>query len=173
MARVCIVCHNECRGGYPVQDDIVMHTIRNAKKRFGVAQNNELMVDDGCFEEHRKKRERFERDLAMHAVFAAIVLMVFILLPIFSGSFSLASVFLGILLGCLIVGLSVLHYWPKTAYSPAKANAPAQRFSPPAILQKKEAAQPKQHERKEATRNFRKNFSAAEYRNSTTKKKRK
>jgi predicted nucleic acid-binding Zn ribbon protein len=130
MAKICIVCHNEGRGGYIVQDDVVMGTIRKAKQRFGVAQNNELVVHEECFEEHRKKRERFERDLAMHFVFAAIVLIVFIVLPIFAGGFSITSVFLGLLLGMLIVGLSILHYWPKTAFSPKTAAKPAAHEAP-------------------------------------------
>jgi len=126
MARICIVCHNEGNGGYPVQNDVVMGAIKKAKQRFGVAQNNELVVHEECFEAHRKKRERFERDLAMHFVFAAIVLIVFIVLPIFSGGFSITSVFLGMLLGVLIVGLSILHYWPKTTFSPKTVAQPAQ-----------------------------------------------
>ncbi len=115
MARVCIICQKETTGGYPVEDDAVIATIRKIKQKLGVAKNNELVVMEECLPEHKKKRERYEKNLVMHVVIAGIVLVVFIVLPIISAGFSLPAVLLGLLLAAFIVGLSVFNHWPKVA----------------------------------------------------------
>ncbi|VVC01365.1 Uncharacterised protein [uncultured archaeon] len=126
MAKVCIVCEKE-KSGYPVEDDAVIHAIRRVKQAFKVARNNELVVCEDCLEEHRKKRQKYEKNLVMHVVIAAIVLIIFFFVSVFSPSgISFTGILLGILLAALVVGLSVFNHWPKIAESGAKAAAPAE-----------------------------------------------
>lgn len=118
MAKVCIICYQE-KSGTPVLDDAVIRAIRGMKQRLNVAKNNTLVVCEGCMEAYRKKRQKYERDLVMHVVLAGVVLVVFVLAPIFTSGFSLAAVVLGVLLAALIVALSVFSHCPKIAAAPA------------------------------------------------------
>mgnify|MGYP001579377487 CR=1 FL=1 len=59
MVKVCIVCHKENVRGYPVEDDAVIRAIRKIKQRFNMAKNNELVVEDACLAEYKKKRDKF------------------------------------------------------------------------------------------------------------------
>ncbi len=113
MAKACIVCYKEVASGHPVEDDAILRTMRRMKQHFKVAKNNELVVEKSCLDGYRKKREKFEKDLVMHVVLAAVVLIVFIVLPIFSGGFSAWVLLAGILLAAMLIGLSVLSYCPK------------------------------------------------------------
>lgn len=124
MARVCIVCQKEVSAGYPVEDDAVIRAIRKAKQSLKMAKNNELVVEESCLEAHKKKREKFEKDLVMHVVVGAIILIIFTFLPVFSPSgFSLQALVLGVVLAALVVGLSVFSHWPKIAQAPKAAVA--------------------------------------------------
>lgn len=126
MAKVCIVCEKEMEG-YPVEDDAVIHAIRKIKRKFNVAKNNELVVCENCLPEHKKKREKFEKNLVMHVVIAAVVLIIFFFVSIFSPSgISLSGIFLGMVLAALVVGMSVFNHWPKIA---AKAAAREPRIA--------------------------------------------
>lgn len=117
MAKVCIVCEKEMEG-FRVEDDAVIHTIRGIKQKLNVAKNNELVVCENCLPEHKKKREKFEKNLVMHVVIAAVVLIIFFFVSVFSPSgISLSGIFLGIVLAVLIVGMSVFNHWPKIAES--------------------------------------------------------
>jgi len=122
MAKVCIVCHNE-KNGRSVADDAVIRTIRRVKNSLGIATNNKLVVCDGCMGAHEEKRKKYERELAMHLVLGGLALLLFILLPIFTGGFSLMSVFLGLVLFLFITALSVLQYSPKLEEQDAGNNA--------------------------------------------------
>ena len=51
----------------------------------------------------------------MHVVLAGIVLIVFVLAPIFTSGFSIPAILLGVLLAALIVALSVFSHCPKVA----------------------------------------------------------
>lgn len=121
MAKVCIVCKAEVQGGHRVEDDAVIRAIRSAKRRFNIAKNNDLVVCAGCLEEYRKKRAAYERDLAIHVVIAAIVLLVTVVLPVFTSGFSLMAVAMGVFLAGMVMALSVFSHWPKIA----EAHAPA------------------------------------------------
>lgn len=121
MAKVCIICSQE-KSGSMVLDDAVIKAIRGIKKRFGMAKGNTLVVCALCMEKHKEKRRKYERDLVIHVVIAGIVLVVFVLAPIFTSGFSLSSLVAGLLLAALIIGLSVFSYSPKIAED-AKAAA--------------------------------------------------
>lgn len=114
MAKVCIICYQE-KSGVAVQDDAVIRAIRGVKQKLNMAKNNTLVVCEGCMEAYRKKRQKYERDLVMHVVLAGVVLIVFVLAPIFTSGFSIAAIVLGVLLAALIVALSVLSHCPKVA----------------------------------------------------------
>lgn len=114
MAKVCIICYQE-KGGEAVLDDAVIRAIRGMKQRLGMAKNNTLVVCGGCMEAYRKKRQKYERDLVMHVVLAGVVVVVFVLAPILTSGFSLASLVLGLVLAGLIVGLSVFSHCPKVS----------------------------------------------------------
>ena len=112
MARVCIICYKE-KDGRAVADDAVIRAIRNVKTMLRVAKNNELVVCAECMEAYKAKRAKYERDLAIHAAIGGLVLLLFILLPLFTSGFSLVSVLLGLLLFGLIMLLSVFSHCPK------------------------------------------------------------
>ena len=116
MARACVVCHKEgVEGGRPVEDDLIIRSIRAAKQKLGIARNNVLVVEEGCMDDYRAKRAKYERDLAIHTVIGGLVLLLFILLPVFTSGFSLVSVLLGLLLFGLIMLLSIFSHCPKVA----------------------------------------------------------
>ncbi|MEM4633566.1 MAG: hypothetical protein QW275_00235 [Candidatus Anstonellaceae archaeon] len=120
MAKVCIICEKETSGGMHVEDDFVIVSIRKIKNALGVAKNNQLMVCDACAEAYKKKRESYERNLVIHTIIAVVVLMAFVLLPLFTIGFSLWSFFLGLILALMIMSLSVFSHIPK-AHAPKPA----------------------------------------------------
>lgn len=115
MARVCIICTKEAQRGQKVEDDFVIRIIRRAKQQLRIAKNNELVVCEGCMEAYRKRREGYEKNLVMHVVLAAVVLIIFAVLPIFTTGFSLPALLLGVALAGMIVALSVFSHCPKIA----------------------------------------------------------
>ena len=125
MAKVCIICLKEVAFGYPVEDDVVIRAIRAAKRRLNIAKNNELAVCEGCLEAYRQKRKKYERDLAIHVVIAAVVLLVFAILPIATTGFSPWSILLGFALALLLIALSVFSHCPRVAGLDASTKSPA------------------------------------------------
>jgi len=115
VAKVCIICEKEVAGGMRVEDDFVIRAIRSVKRRFGWAKNNELYVCHGCHDAYRKKRANYERDLAIHVILAAVVLVATAALPLFGGGFNIASLVLGVLLAAIIIGLSLFSHIPKAS----------------------------------------------------------
>lgn len=124
MAKVCIVCQKETKTGYPVKDDFVIESIRKIKNYLRVAKNNELVVMEECLEEHKKKRERYEKNLILHIAIGGILFAVFAILPIFSGSFSIQGLVLGAIFAFFFIALSVFYHWPKLALEPSRAEHP-------------------------------------------------
>lgn len=123
MARVCIMCEKETPGGHAVQDDAVIRAIRAAKQRLGMARNNVLVVDDGCMDAYRKRRAKYEKDMVFRIAIAAIILLVFVLLPVFTTGFSLTAALLGLLLAAVFAGLSLFSHCPRLAQEPAAGKA--------------------------------------------------
>jgi hypothetical protein len=132
MAKVCIICEQE-RSGHPVENDIVINTIRWFKMKTGTAKNNTLVVCDGCLPAHKAKREKFEKSLVTHVILAAVILLLLLVLPLLAGAgVSVYSLLLGILLAALIIGFAGIYHWPRTsdnaekgvvAATPGKAGA--------------------------------------------------
>ncbi len=120
MAKVCIICEKEVREGVAVQDDLVIRTIRKIKQRLNMAKNNVLVVEEGCMEEYRKRRAKYERDVVMRVVFAAIILLVFVLLPVFTTGFSIWATLLGLVLAGMFMALSLFSHFPKIAETAAR-----------------------------------------------------
>ncbi len=128
MTKICIVCEKEMEG-YRVEDDAVIHAIRGIKQKLNVAKNNELVVCVPCLPEHKKKREKFEKNLVMHVVIAAVVLIIFFFVSVFSPSgISLSGIFLGVVLAALVVGMSVFNHWPKIAETASAAHEPKRKL---------------------------------------------
>ena len=115
MAKVCIICAKEVRQGSAVEDDVVIRTLRSIKQKLNMAKNNVLVVEEGCMEQYRKRREKYERDIVMRVVVAAIILLVFVLLPIFSSGFSVWAALLGLVLAGAFMALSLFSHCPKLA----------------------------------------------------------
>ena len=129
MARVCVICEKEVVHGYPVDDDWVITTIRAVKRRLGIARNNELVVGHECEEAYQKRRSSYEKNMVMHVIIAAVVLIVFIILPIFTTGFSIGAVLVGILLAAMIMIFTAFSHCPKanlTGVSPSKIAQKAQ-----------------------------------------------
>jgi len=113
MARVCIICQKETAGS-PVADDAVIRCIRRAKQALCIARNNELVVCGKDMEAYRKKRQSYERNLAVYMAIAGIVLVLLVFVPILTTGFSASAVLLGILFAALLVLLPVV-----TSHTPA------------------------------------------------------
>ncbi|MFA6214725.1 MAG: hypothetical protein WC717_05615 [Candidatus Micrarchaeia archaeon] len=124
MARVCIICQEEVIRGRPVADDLVIRSIRRFKEATRTVKNNELVVCEGDLEAHRKKRQAYERNLAVYMVIAGIVLVLLVFLPIFTTGFSAYAVLVGLVFAAMLVVLPVV-----TSHTPALAQAQA---APPA-----------------------------------------
>ena len=114
MAKVCLISKKEVEEGYPIVEDQVVRTIRKIKKRFGLLQNNEIVVSPEHLETYKKKREAFERNLVLYSAIAIIVVVVFSVLPIvLSGTFNFMAVLYSFLLGLMIVLFALMGYVPQ------------------------------------------------------------
>ena len=128
MAKVCIICSQEVKQGHAVADDAVIRSIRRAKQLLHIAKNNELVVCDKDLEAHRKKRQGYERNLAVYMVIAGIVLVLLVFLPIFTTGFSAYAVLVGVLFAALLVVMPVI-----TSHTPALALKIEAEKKPPAV----------------------------------------
>ena len=127
MAKVCIICSQEVTHGHAVADDAVIRLIRKAKQSLNIAKNNELVVCDKDLEFHKKKRQGYERNLAVYIVIAGIVLVLLVFLPILTAGFSAYAVAVGVLFASLLVFMPVL-----TSHTPALAQNIGAQKKPPA-----------------------------------------
>jgi len=118
MAKVCIICSQEVPRGHAVADDSVIRFIRWAKRSLNIAKNNELVVCEKDLDAHMKKRQGYERNLALYMVIAGIVLVLLVFLPIFTTGFSAYAVLAGLLFAALLVGMPVI-----TSHTPALVGA--------------------------------------------------
>ena len=125
LAKVCIICSQEVKAGRAVADDAVIRFIRRAKQSLHIAKNNELVVCEQDLEAHRKKRQGYERNLAVYMVIAGVVLVLLVFLPIFTTGFSAYAVLVGLLFAALLVLMPVI-----TSHTPSLAHAEGEK--PPA-----------------------------------------
>jgi len=139
MAKVCIICSQEVESGHAVADDAVIRSIRWAKQSLGIAKNNTLVVCGKDLEVHKKKRQGYERNLAVYMAIAGIVLVILVFLPIFTTGFSVSATLVGLLFAALLVFMPVL-----TSHTPALAAASAPQPKP---AEAKKAAAKKQKKR--------------------------
>jgi len=114
MAKVCIICSQEVAKGQAVADDAVIRFIRRVKQSLNIAKNNELVVCEKDLEVHKKKRQAYERNLAVYMVIAGIVLVLLVFLPIFTTGFSVPAILMGFLVASFLVIMPVL-----TSHTPA------------------------------------------------------
>ncbi len=146
------MCHNE-RNGERVADTAVIRAIRNVKTRLKMATNNTLVVCDNCLEPHAKRLKSYERKMLLHAVLAAVLLVLIIVVPLLASSFNPGSILVGLLMGGLIIALPLMDYVPPLAsgrdvlaeLKAAQAQAAAQAASAsarPAPSTQPAAAQP-------------------------------
>ncbi|MCS7109542.1 MAG: hypothetical protein NZ903_01965 [Candidatus Micrarchaeota archaeon] len=115
MARVCIVGKEEVKGNYRrVKEDIVISTIRNIKRFFKIAAENELVVCDSHFEEAVKKRKEFESSLIKIVALVAVITVIAIILAILNNSLNLipSTISLVILLFIFLIFVSLFKYFP-------------------------------------------------------------
>ncbi|MFA6327951.1 MAG: hypothetical protein WCY41_00730 [Candidatus Micrarchaeia archaeon] len=122
MAKVCIICSQEVAQGRAVADDFVIRSIRRAKQSLHIAKNNELVVCEKDMEAYKKKRQGYERNLAVYMVLAGIVLVLLVFLPVFTTGFSAYAVLVGVLFSALLVLLPVI-----TSHTPALAQKPGEQ----------------------------------------------
>ncbi len=109
----CIICGKDVNDGTLVQDTAVIRAIRKLKGRFGMAQNNTLVVCQSDLASHAEKRKRFERQWVTNLVLAAGLCAILILLPLVTGTgFNLGSLILAPILAGLILLLPVFSYMP-------------------------------------------------------------
>ncbi len=124
MAIVCVVCHQEKRGA-PVNDDLVIRSIRRIKKGIAgittryapalmrflpehfVPQNNTLVVCKDCMEEHKKRRGDFEKNLVR---FGALGFIMWALLVLFGRTLALA--FFGFVIFLVMLLFALPYYHP-------------------------------------------------------------
>ncbi|MFA5077090.1 MAG: hypothetical protein WC488_01550 [Candidatus Micrarchaeia archaeon] len=113
MARVCIVCEKEPAGeAYPVLDDAIINFIRAAKKKLGLARNNELFVCKECHPTYAERRKKFEKNLVFFIAGGVIIFFVINAFQLFSGRFSVFTFLASIFFGILIASFPVLSYVP-------------------------------------------------------------
>lgn len=123
--QVCIVCGQE-KGAYPVEDDIVLRSIRSVKQATHSSTGNVLMVCADDVETARAKRSRFEKTAMTYAALGACVLLI----SLFAGAFpmSVAYGFLGMV---FVMSLSLVSYYPRAALPKAQGGKAAGSPAPP------------------------------------------
>ena len=104
---VCIVCHKN-KMGYPIESDYMIDGIAYVKKLMKTYKGNKLVVCEDCFDEYKKKRERFVRNLLLYGGIGAILG----LLLIFT-NLSLQSIIFALFLELIMLILAHMSYVPK------------------------------------------------------------
>lgn len=132
--KACIICLKEVESGTPVEDEPLIIAIRKVKQRFNIAKNNELVVCQNDMEEYLKKRKKYETNIAIYSVIAAIVVGAFIFLPLFLGTFSLPSIITSIGFALFIIILPII-----SSYTPALSKKPQAEEKAEAAAQQAEA----------------------------------
>ena len=113
--NVCIVTGEEVDRGYPVLEDSVIRLIRKIKAKLGTAKNNKLFVSEDHYEEYKKRRAEFEKRVMYGSIFVAVIFLVGILAPAFSGDFQRAVLMVGpvVILTLLVAVLLLFSYVPR------------------------------------------------------------
>ena len=112
MAKVCVICQKEIKKGTPIKEDKIIGTIREIKRKLGVAKNNELYVCENDGEVHAKRRKSFEGSMMLASVFAGIIIVLTIVAIMLSGKLEIWSIFAALILAGFFILLPVFKYVP-------------------------------------------------------------
>jgi len=136
MVEACVICH-EFKSGNPVEDTLMLRTLRKLKADFppiqilwGKPTGNTLVVCAGCEEKFLKRRKGFEGKVLLHAVLSAGLVVFIVVLPLISGTFTIGSIIVGLLLTAMLMALPLLDYVPpltKEGMERLRQNAAAQK----------------------------------------------
>ena len=118
MVEACIICH-EFKTGTPVEDTLMLRSLRKLKADFppiqlvwGKPTGNTLVVCPECADKYAKRRKGYEGKVLLHALLSAALLVFIVVLPLVSGTFTLGSIVVGVLLTAMLMALPLLDYVP-------------------------------------------------------------
>ncbi|MEM4589799.1 MAG: hypothetical protein QXK21_00835 [Candidatus Micrarchaeia archaeon] len=121
MAKVCIIGKEEVKGGNynKVKEDVVISSIRNLKRFFKVAAENELVVCESHLEEAIKRRKEFESSIVKIVAVVAVIAIIAIILALLNNSLNFipATISMIILLFILLIFVSLFRYFPAIEHS--------------------------------------------------------
>ena len=119
--KVCVVCREEIKSGkvYRVKDDKAIQFIRAIKTRLGIVQGNELCICAKDIKEQVEKRRKFEKELIIYSIVAAVIVVLFGAMPILAGNINF-----GAILGSLLVGVMIVLLFVVFRYVPAVDKEP-------------------------------------------------
>ncbi|MEM4133928.1 MAG: hypothetical protein QXO35_02785 [Candidatus Micrarchaeia archaeon] len=116
MAKVCIIGKEEVKGGNykKVKEDIVISSIRNLKRFFKIAAENELVVCENHLGEAIKRRKEFESSIVKIVAVVAVIAVIAIILALLNNSLNFipATISMIILLFILLMFVSLFRYFP-------------------------------------------------------------
>jgi hypothetical protein len=116
----------EGKRAVPVREDRIIRTIRTLKRALNVAQNNELYVCESCMQTHLERRRSFEKTMLFASVFAGLIFLVILIVPLLSGRIDPW----GVVSGFIVAGFVLLL--PIFKYAPAVEGVSASTFAQPA-----------------------------------------
>lgn len=108
MPTVCIVCQQQ-KDGTPVKDDVILSSIRRIKQSLNIAKNNTLVVCAECLEEHKKRRQNFEKSMIQFGGLGLLILVILLLLLQ-----NIQAFLIGIVFAAFTFSLSIIKYHPST-----------------------------------------------------------
>jgi len=117
---ICIVCEKE-KKGVPIKIDRVIRLIRSVKRKFNVAQDNDLYVCKECWPKYKDKRKKFERSIMVWGAVAAIISILLIGTSLFNLGFTdlfllAKNIFLSLIVFVVFIFMIGLGYVPGTEY---------------------------------------------------------
>ena len=123
--KVCISCHSDVEGkkATRIREDRIIRVIRTIKRTFGIAQMNELYECEDDMQEHRKRRQSFEKSMLFASVLAGIVVVMVLAALLLSGRFDPWPIVSAFIIGTFVLVL------PLFKYAPALEGVPAERIS--------------------------------------------
>ena len=125
MAKVCII-HQKESDGIPVRDDLILKTIRGAKRMLKVSTGNQLVVCKAHVEEAKKRRAKFERSMMTLAGIGALFGVVMLAISILSQKSIfdvLRAIVLLVFLVLVMAMLSLYQYFPALEERPQRRSS--------------------------------------------------
>ncbi|MFH1785556.1 MAG: hypothetical protein ABH842_03940 [Candidatus Micrarchaeota archaeon] len=120
MGKVCVICQTNVDGkeALPIKEDRIITTIRAVKRKFGVAQMNELYVCAKDLQNHSERRKSFEKSMMIATVLAGLILVVIILSIVLSGRLDLWPIISAFILAGAVIALPIFKYTPAVFKEP-------------------------------------------------------